>query len=116
MLAVVAVAVTMLLMVSMLARAQSGRGSAQAAADLAALAGAGELARTGPAPGGDEVRGACAVARETARANGCVLTSCDYRGSGVLDVSASRATAVGTAVAVARAGPDPATGAAGAGP
>jgi len=120
-LALVAVAATGLLMVSLLTSAQAGRSSAQAAADLAALAVAEQIAEglagTGggaseeDADGSSPVAGAllaaaCSVGRSTAEANGCLLTSCDGLGAGVVEVTTSRRTAAGVARAVARAGPE----------
>jgi hypothetical protein len=123
-LGLVAAAATGLLLLSLLASAQSGRSAAQAAADLAALAVAeqiaggftGESAREPTresagsgegAPVADDPRlaSACAVGRATAEANGCVLTSCEDRGAGVVEVTASRRTIAGVARAAARAGP-----------
>ncbi len=119
-LALVAAAVTGLLTLSLLASAQSGRSAAQSAADLAALAVAGHVAGGSagdPGPvsaasgaggsAGDErlLASACAVGRATAEANGCLLTSCDGLGAGVVEVTASRRTVAGVARAVARAGP-----------
>ena len=127
-LGLVAAAATGLLPISLLASAQGGRSAAQAAADLAALAVAEQVATevTGETAGGsahgsahgsagsgedtpvaDDPRlaSACAVGRATAEANGCVLTSCEDRGAGVVEVTASRRTVAGVARAAARAGP-----------
>ena len=123
-LGLVAAAATGLLLISLLASAQGGRSAAQAAADLAALAVAEQVASevTGESAGGsahgsagsgedtpvaDDPRlaSACAVGRATAEANGCVLTSCEDRGAGVVEVTASRRTVAGVARAAARAGP-----------
>ncbi len=127
-LGLLAAAATGLLLLSLLASAQSGRSAAQTAADLAALAVAEQLAggftdqpagepdlapAPGPAGSGEGVsatddRGvasACAVGRATAEANGCVLTSCEGLDGGVVEVTASRRTVAGVARAVARAGP-----------
>jgi len=128
-LALVAAAATGIVMLSLLASAESGRSAAQSAADLAALAvaeqvaggitgergrasaGSGEgraSAGTGEgSPVGEDglLVAACAVGRATAEANGCLLTSCDGLGAGVVEVTASRRTVAGVARAVARAGP-----------
>lgn len=105
MLALGLVAVTLVAMVALglLVGAQSGRSRAQAAADLAALAGAQQL--TGTVRGSADVAAACGVAREAAQRNGGVLRECADEGGGVLNVAVERATPVGQARAVARAGP-----------
>ncbi len=119
-LALVAAAATGLVMLTLLASAQGGRSAAQSAADLAALAAASEVAGgfsgvagpaaagsgAGPSAGdGGLLAAACAIGRATAEANGCLLTSCDGHGAGVVEVTTSRRTVAGVARAVARAGP-----------
>jgi secretion/DNA translocation related TadE-like protein len=111
-LALVAAAGTVLLTISLLFLAETGRGAAQAAADLASLAAAGRLADTGPGVDDGAVEQACALARQTAALNGCELVGCRYRGDGVVDVVAVRGTVVGVARAAARAGPSPGAGSA----
>ncbi|GAA3509357.1 Rv3654c family TadE-like protein [Georgenia daeguensis] len=101
-LALVAVLVVLTLAVVGVARAVHARGTAQAAADLGALAAATALHDlTGPA--GDP----CAVAGRVVAANGAELTSCRSRGGEVV-VSTRVALADGTGLAArasARAGP-----------
>jgi secretion/DNA translocation related TadE-like protein len=86
------------------------RGSAQSAADLAALAAAGSLARTelrgvGPADG---VRAACSIAADAAQRNGAHLEECRSVGVRTIEVVTSRRFADwGQATARARAGPRP---------
>lgn len=96
----VAVTVVVLVASGLLAR---GREVATAA-DQAALAGAGGLAR------GLDAAGACAVARELAARNGAALTACVVTGPDVAVVAGSgvRLPLVGepTLSARARAGPD----------
>ena len=82
----------------LLATAQSARGRAQAAADLAALAAASRLL---PLGGGD----ACGIAGQTASRNGGRLAECQNEGAGVVRVRVVVATRVGAASAEARAGP-----------
>lgn len=104
------VAVTLLLGagVGVLAAAQRARAVAQTAADLGALAAAasvtvpqGVVMATPPSAGVDP----CALAAEAVARNGAVLESCGVRPDGVAEVTASRRTGPGVAVARARAGP-----------
>lgn len=84
------------------------RGSAQSAADLAALAAAGSLARTELRGVGlaDGVRAACGIAADAARRNGAHLEECRPVGVRTIDVVTSRRFADwGQATARARAGP-----------
>ncbi|MGV8976817.1 MAG: pilus assembly protein TadG-related protein [Cellulomonas sp.] len=115
-LAVIAVVVLMATALGLLAGARAARGQAQAAADLAALAGASQLLRAaveesggpGAGPGLTTDRtwsAACATAAEASRRNGAQLTSCECGPGGVLRVATSRRSAVGVATARARAGP-----------
>lgn len=96
-LVVVAVMVVLAAWLALLVQAQAGRGRAQTAADLAALAGAVE-ARNGS---GAE----CVVATEVVVRNHAELTECALEGGGVLRVGAVVSTVVGDASATARAGP-----------
>lgn len=91
-LGVVAVVLCLTVALAGLARAANLRGAAQAAADLAALAGAQSLVA-----GGDP----CAVAAEVARANGAELESCRPLPGAHVEVSTRKAEAR----ARARAGP-----------
>lgn len=118
-LAVIAVILVMTTAIGLLAGAQAARGQAQAAADLAALAGASQLLRaavaepggggTGPAAAGGhrgtETSTACAIAVEASRRNGTQMTGCVSEPGGVLRVTTSRRAAAGVATASARAGP-----------
>lgn len=86
-----------------LARAADARGTAQAAADLAAIAGAEQAQR----PGGGNP---CASAAEVAAVNGAVLTSCAVLAGGDVQVTTSVTVVplagwTATATAAARAGP-----------
>ncbi|WP_449385812.1 Rv3654c family TadE-like protein [Cellulomonas soli] len=87
----------------LLAGAHGATGQAQAAADLAALAGAAALPRSG-------LEQACAIAEETAARNGARVTACAGDGPQVLRVTVSRDSLGGAAVRSARAGPASARG------
>jgi hypothetical protein len=102
--------------IGLLAGAQAARGQAQAAADLAALAGASQLVRAAveESGGGGSGQGAgaassvltaCAMAAEASRRNGAQMTACAGEPGGVLRVTTSRRAAAGVATARARAGP-----------
>jgi secretion/DNA translocation related TadE-like protein len=97
-LGLVCVVILMAAFLGLLASAQSARGRAQAAADLAALAGASRLL---PLGGGDP----CGVAARTAERNGGRLAACEDQGRGVVRVRVVVPTRAGTARAEARAGP-----------
>ena len=114
-LAVVGVVMVLAASVGLLARAQAARSGAQAAADLAALAGASSIAvpegvvlpgvgrHAGPfegVPGGP-----CALAAIVTEQNEASMEQCVVLRGGVVQVAAVRATVVGPARAVARAGP-----------
>jgi secretion/DNA translocation related TadE-like protein len=89
----------------LLVGAERARATAQAAADLAALAAAGHLAAA-VGSGGTGGGTACVLAAGVAQRNGARLTSCSAGPDGVVTVRASRpAAGVGTAQATARAGP-----------
>lgn len=101
---------------AVLGRAEGTRGSAQSAADLAALAAAEQLAGSGPVlgtagqaePDTFAVARACRVARDVALVNGAELTTCTHLGDGVVRVGTHRALGAGTgsqARATATAGP-----------
>ncbi|GAA1718300.1 hypothetical protein GCM10009809_12740 [Isoptericola hypogeus] len=108
-LAVAAVVVLLALAVGVLGSAQRARGTAQAAADLGALAAATAVRR-----GSDS----CAVAEEAVRRNGAELVACSPEPGGVVGVRTARAAVgagagpwdavLGDARAHARAGPRPA--------
>lgn len=102
-LGLVCVVIAMAAFLGLLASAQSARGRAQAAADLAALAGATRLL---PAGGGDP----CEIAAQTSARNGGRLVGCDEQGGGVVHVRVVVPTRVGPAFADARAGPASARG------
>lgn len=115
-LAIIAVVLVMTAALGLLAGAQAARGQAQAAADLAALAGASQLlgAAVEDSGRGGAGRGeasessesaACATAAEAARRNGAQMTACVSEPGGVLRVATSRRAAAGVATARARAGP-----------
>ncbi|HEX5331690.1 MAG TPA: pilus assembly protein TadG-related protein [Cellulomonas sp.] len=115
-LAVIAVVLVMTAALGLLAGAQAARGQAQAAADLAALAGASQLVREAVAESGGGGAGpgvisaslgtaACGTAAEVSRRNGAQLTACVAEPGGVLRVATSRRSAAGVATARARAGP-----------
>lgn len=95
-LALVAVTVALATLLGLLASAHAARGRAQAAADLAALAGA-QRALTGGA--------ACGLAREVAARNGAGLDRCHELPGAVVEVAASVSGVWGVATAAARAGP-----------
>lgn len=99
-LALALVAVVLLLggALALLAGAHGAAGRAQAAADLAALAGAGVLPREGTSA-------ACGVAEETAARNGARMVRCEPDGADVLRVDALVAAGAGEATRSARAGP-----------
>jgi secretion/DNA translocation related TadE-like protein len=97
-LAVVLVGLLVAAGLATVASAHAARGRAQAAADLAALAGATALGRH-PA---DE---ACRLAGEAARRNGAELRSCHDEPVRVLVVEVAASGAGMVAVASARAGP-----------
>lgn len=80
------------------ASAHAARGRAQAAADLAALAGATALQRR-------TAQDACEVAREAARRNGAELRACHDEPVRVLVVEVTAGGRGTVAVASARAGP-----------
>lgn len=96
-LVLIAAAVLFAVWLTLLIQAQTARGRAQTAADLAALAGA-TAARNGT---GTE----CAVVAEVISHNRAQLTACVVEGGGVVRVDAAVACAVGDATAWARAGP-----------
>lgn len=102
MLAVIVVALTLALAAAALARAAHARGTAQAAADLAAIAAATAAQRP---VGGDP----CAVAAHVAAQNGARLDRCAVLAGGDVELSTSVAVDLGaftaTASAQARAGP-----------
>jgi len=89
----------------LLLAAQGARGRAQAAADLAALAGAAELRSSGGV-----VAAACGVARESATRNRAAVVDCRVGESGSLRVRAVVRSPAGAATADARAGPRPVDG------
>ncbi|MDQ0375172.1 Rv3654c family TadE-like protein [Cellulomonas humilata] len=97
-LALVAVALVVATLLGLLASAQLGRGRAQTAADLGALAGAARLLAGQP---GDP----CPTAAEVVRRNGARLSSCTDEGAGVVTVRVLVRGAAGSATASARAGP-----------
>lgn len=105
----VAVVVVLAATVGLVASAHLGRVRAQTAADLAALAGAGDLVLPlGVALAGDAGRDtgtACVTARETAVRNGAELTGCGVGAAGDVQVTVRVSAAGGAATAVARAGP-----------
>ena len=100
MVGLVAVVLALFVAISLLGRAQSARGAAQTAADLAALAAAQQLVDGGAGP-----TVACGTAREVVAANGAVLTGCSLLGHGVVRVTCERSGGLGAARASARAGP-----------
>lgn len=116
--AVVGVVLVLAAAVGLLARAQAARSGAQGAADLGALAAAASIAvpegvvrasdlglgRRGRSPDGSP-GGPCALAVEVVGRNGAVVLGCTVLPGGVVQVAAARRTVVGTARAVARAGP-----------
>jgi hypothetical protein len=116
-LALIAVVLVLTSVIGLLAGAQSARGQAQAAADLAALAGASRLVQDSIAQSGTHVhagsgsvgtsaeRAACMIADEAARRNGAQLTGCAVQPGAVLRVTTSRRAMAGLATATARAGP-----------
>ncbi|WP_448062189.1 Rv3654c family TadE-like protein [Cellulomonas hominis] len=95
-LALIAVLLVVALALGMVSGALSARGTAQTAADLAALAGA-EAARSGVS--------ACGRAKAAAARNGAALVECVAGDRGVVRVTTSRPSVLGTATARARAGP-----------
>nr|WP_034620495.1 Rv3654c family TadE-like protein [Cellulomonas sp. URHE0023] len=97
-LGLVCVVMFMAAFLGVLASAQSARGRAQAAADLAAIAGASQLL---PVAGGDP----CEIAAQTATRNGGRLSVCQDEGAAVVRVRVVVPTRVGVASAEARAGP-----------
>jgi len=108
-LGLVAVALLLLAVLSLLGRAQAARGAAQTAADLGALAAAQHLvgAANGPDVGTAYTIGgagaACDIARDVVVRNGAVLTGCAILDGGIVRVSTARAGGPGTARAHARA-------------
>lgn len=101
-LAVVAAALILATAAVALARAADARGTAQAAADLAAIA----AAQAAQRPGG----GPCAVAARVVGANGAALSACSVEAGGDVEVVVTVAVEPLTgwhtaAIAVARAGP-----------
>ncbi|GEL96824.1 Rv3654c family TadE-like protein [Cellulomonas terrae] len=97
-LALVAVVLVVAALLGLLGSAQLGRGRAQTAADLGALAGASQVLAGQP---GDP----CPVAAEVVRRNGARLSSCTHEGAGVVTVRVVVRGAAGSATASARAGP-----------
>jgi secretion/DNA translocation related TadE-like protein len=100
-LGIVAAVLLLALGIAALGTAQNARGSAQAAADLGALAGATAL-RDGFDP--------CGTAGGTVARNGAEIASCEVLGGGVVRVVVTRQAsgpggALGEARASARAGP-----------
>ncbi|MFD6443489.1 Rv3654c family TadE-like protein [Promicromonospora sp. NPDC060204] len=104
-LGIVAAALLLAVGIAALGAAQSARGTAQAAADLGAIAGATAL-RDGFDP--------CGTAGAAVVRNGAEVVSCEVLGGGVVRVAATRAAvgpagelggALGSARATARAGP-----------
>ncbi len=108
-LAVVLVALTAALVIGALVRVQAARSSAQAAADLAALAAAAEVAIPPVvvlAPGVSPDPGqACARAATVAQRNGVRLTACTVGSGRTVRVEVAGATPWGPATAAAVAGP-----------
>lgn len=110
-LGLVAVVLLLIVVLSLLGRAQAARGSAQTAADLGALAAAQHLVGSpgGPDLGTIYVTGgggsACGIAREVVARNGAVLTGCVLLDGGIVRVTTARAGGLGSARAHARAGP-----------
>ena len=102
-LALVAVALVVAALLGLLASAQLGRGRAQTAADLGALAGAARLLEGRP---GDP----CPTVADVVRRNGGTLSSCTDEGAGVVTVRVVVRGAAGSATASARAGPASARG------
>ncbi len=107
--AVVLVALALALVLAAVVQAQAARSSARAAADLAALAAAREIAipaevvlAAGLRPDSGP---ACARAGDVAQRNGARLTSCSTQGDLVVRVEVTRGTRWGAARAVAAAGP-----------
>ncbi|MGN8244850.1 Rv3654c family TadE-like protein [Cellulomonas soli] len=105
-LALIAVVLVLGAGLGLLAGAHGAAGRAQAAADLAALAGASTLPRSG-------LEVACGIAEETAARNGARATGCVEDEPDVLRVTVSLGTVTGAAVRAARAGPASARGSAG---
>ena len=97
-LALVAVTLVVAGLLGLLGSAQLGRGRAQTAADLGALAGAARLLAGQP---GDP----CPTAAEVVRRNGARLSSCTDEGAGVVTVRVAVRGSAGSATASARAGP-----------
>lgn len=98
-LGVMGVAVALLLGLGAVAGAQTSRGAAQSAADLAALAGAAAALAGSESP--------CARVREVVERNAARLEACEPAG-GIVDVRVSRSAGPGVpgrAQASARAGP-----------
>ena len=98
MLGVVGVGLALLLIIALLVSVVRARAIAQTGADLAALAAATAVAR----PGGGA--SPCDQAARAAAGSGATLTACVVEGAYV-QVTASRATPIGDAVAHATAGP-----------
>ena len=108
-----AVCLVMLCAVALLGlvQAQSARSTAQAAADLGALAAA-DHRRLADALGGVAAMGTtggsvCERARTVVERNDAHLTACAELGAGVVEVGVEVTSAVGTARATSWAGPDP---------
>ena len=97
-LALVAVTLVVAALLGLLGSAQLGRGRAQTAADLGALAAASRLLAGQP---GDP----CPTAAEVVRRNGARLSSCTDEGAGVVTVRVAVRGSAGSATASARAGP-----------
>ncbi|UFU03406.1 flp pilus-assembly TadE/G-like family protein [Ruania suaedae] len=101
-LAILAAGLVLMVLLGALVHASVARGTAQAAADLAAIAAAGEAASGGPDP--------CALAERVAERNGGQLSSCAVGDGALTDVEVRvPATPLPgwdqVAVAAARAGP-----------
>ncbi len=100
-----------------LVQAQSARSTAQAAADLGALAAAehrrladalgGVVAVDAAGPAGTAGGSVCERARAVVERNDARLTTCAELGAGVVEVGVEVTSAVGTARATSWAGPDP---------
>lgn len=107
-LGLMAVVITVAALLGVLARAQGARLVARSAADLGAVAAASVLAAPPGIVLADPAASpavACALAGEVAARNGGTLTRCAALGDGVVQVTATRGSVLGTASAVARAGP-----------
>lgn len=109
-LGLVAVALMVTVFAVALGRAAQARGTAQAGADMAAIAAAEAAQRAGRLDVAGAQQSPCAVADQVARANGAQVTSCAVASGGFVEIATRVEVTLlagwrGAAEATSRAGP-----------